>query len=151
MKLNYYKILNKNMVNVFKDVLKNIEINGLKEDHHLYITFKTNDKNVIIPDWLKVKFPYEMTIVIQYEYWNFKVYNNCFNICLSFNNIKCDLKIHFKSVISFADPYANFGLKLINKELDKKQTKQSLQKKYDDQKIDSHKDNIIEFNKFKKN
>ena len=39
MKIDYQNILKKNMINVFKDVLKNIEKNGLSEGHHLYITF----------------------------------------------------------------------------------------------------------------
>ena len=46
MKINYLKILRKNMINVLKDVLTNIKNNGLQEGHHLYITFKTNDKKV---------------------------------------------------------------------------------------------------------
>ena len=54
-----------------------------------------------------------MTIVIQYEYWNYDVANDHFTITLSFSDIKTDLMIPFSSVISFADPYANFGLKLI--------------------------------------
>ena len=41
------------MLNVFRDVLKNIEVNGLQEGHHLYISFKTNNKKVVIPNWLK--------------------------------------------------------------------------------------------------
>ena len=114
MKIDYSKILQDNMLNVLRDVLKNIEKNGLGESHHLYITFKTNNKNVIMPNWLKDKFPNEMTIVIQYEYWNFKLFKNYFKITLSFNNIKSNLEIPFKSVISFADPYANFGLKLFD-------------------------------------
>ena len=43
------------MINVFKDVLKNIEKNGLQEGHHLYITIDTNDKKILIPKWLKRK------------------------------------------------------------------------------------------------
>ena len=148
MKINYSEILKKNMINVLRDVLTNIKKNGLQEGHHLYITFKTNEKKVIIPQWLLDKFPSEMTIVIQYEYWNYEVANDLFKITLSFNDIKTDLIIPFSSVISFADPYANFGLKLIqNKAMDsvnKNKTKQKLKnKEY------SKKDNIIELNKFR--
>ena len=75
MKINYSQILNKNLINVLKDVLLDIITNGLKEGHHLYITFYTNNKT-IIPHWLKDKFPEEMTIVIQHEYWNLKVFEN---------------------------------------------------------------------------
>ena len=142
MKINYLDILNKNMINVFIEVLKNIKKNGLKEGHHLYITFRTNEKKVNIPIWLKNKFPKEMTIVIQYEYWNLMINKTEFKITLSFNDIKSDLTIPFKSVISFADPYANFGLKLINDD-----KKSSVKKN----KIKYNKNNIIDFTEFKKN
>ena len=88
MKINYPDILNKNMINVFIEVLKNIKKNGLKEGHHLYITFRTNEKKVNIPIWLKNKFPKEMTIVIQYEYWNLLINKSDFKITLSFGSLK---------------------------------------------------------------
>ena len=147
MKINYSKILKKNMINVLKDVLTNIKKNGLQKGHHLYITFKTNDKKVIIPQWLSDKFPIEMTIVIQYEYWNYDIANDHFKITLSFNDIKTDLSIPFSSVISFADPYANFGLKLIQHKVtdNKNKTKQKLKtKEY------LKRNNIIDLNKFRK-
>ena len=143
MKIDYSKILKKNMINVLKDVLINIKKNGLQEGHHLYITFKTNNKEVTIPQWLLDKFPSEMTIVIQYEYWNYDVANDHFTITLSFSKIKTDLMIPFSSVISFVDPYANFGLKLIQEKtiIEKNTIKKN--KKY------SKKNNVIEFTKFK--
>ena len=112
MKINYPKILKKNMTNVLKDVLHEVESNGIKEGHSLYITFNTNKNNVTLPKWLKKNHPKEMTIVIQHEYWNLKVLKEKFEILLSFNNLKVNLIIPFESIISFADPYANFGLKI---------------------------------------
>ena len=150
MKINYSQILKKNMLNVFRDVLKNIEVNDLQEGHHLYITFQTDVKKVVIPDWLKAKHPKEMTIIIQYDYWNFKVKNNSFNIGLSFNNIKADIAVPFDAVISFADPYANFGLKLINEEIIKKLSDKKPKRKKTVIKKNKDRDNIIEFQKFKK-
>jgi len=150
MKINYSQILKKNMLNVFRDVLKNIEVNDLQEGHHLYITFQTDVKKVVIPDWLKAKHPKEMTIIIQYEYWNFKVKNDSFNICLSFNDIKADITVPFDAVISFADPYANFGLKLINEEINKKLSDKKPKRKKTVIKKNKDRDNIIEFQKFKK-
>ena len=70
MQIDYPLILQKNMLNVFKEVLKEIETNGLKEGHHLYITFETNNNKIKIPNWLVKKFPTKITIVIQYEYTN---------------------------------------------------------------------------------
>ena len=150
MKINYSEILRKNMSNVLRDVLKNIELNGLQEGHHLYIIFKTDYNKVIIPNWLKAKHPKEMTIIIQYEYWNFKVKNDSFNIGLSFNDIKADITVPFDAVISFADPYANFGLKLINEEINKKLSDKKPKRKKTVIKKNKDRDNIIEFQKFKK-
>ena len=142
MKINYSQILKKNMLNVLRDVLKEIEKNGLLGGHYLYITYKTNAKNVTIPVWLKKKYPEKMTIIIQYEYSNLKVFEKRFEILLSFNNAKIDLSIPYKSVISFADPFANFGLKLNNDIV-----YSELKKNKD---IKNKKNNIVNFNEFKK-
>ena len=146
MKIDYQKILKNNMINVFRDVLLDIEKNGLQKGHHLYITIDTLCKKVEIPNWLKEQYPNEITIVIQYEYWNFKVNKNSFKITLSFNDIKADLDIPYLSIKSFADPYANFGLKLIseNKEV-LNQNKKIVKKKNN-----KNSSNIIDFKKFKK-
>ena len=91
-----------------------------------------------------------MTIVIQYEYWNYDVANDHFKITLSFNDIKTDLIVPFSSVISFADPYANFGLKLIqDKVIDNQNTNKTKQKLKNTEY--SKKGNIIELNKFRNN
>ena len=66
--IEYQNILDKNMLNVLKDILINIRDKGLSNNNHLYITFFTNHKKVEIPNWLKENYPNEMTIVIQYEY-----------------------------------------------------------------------------------
>ena len=141
MKINYDLILKKNMLNVLKDILIEIKKNGLKEGHNLYISIDVNNNKIKMPNWLKQNFPNEITIVIQYEYWNLKINKNSFNITLSFNDVKADLDIPFDSIISFGDTYANFGLKLMN---DKNKVKKEPKTKVKN-------DNIIDFNKFKKN
>ena len=140
MKINYQKHLNKNLINVFKDVLKDFEIIGSQEGHHLYITFDTSNKKVKIPKFLKEKYPKEMTIVIQYEYWNLKVKKNSFSISLSFNNSMVDLDVPYDCIKSFVDPYANFGLKLNNDEQDIKTKKQNVTSS-------DKKNNVIKFKK----
>ena len=148
MKIDYTRILRDNMLNVFREVLLNISKNGLQEDHHLYITFDTNNAKVEIPKWLKEKHPQEMTIVIQYEYWNFIIKKNLFKIGLSFNDIKTNLTIPYDSVISFADPYAKFGLNLAKEEKGKEKIELKTNKKI---KTIKKKNNILEFKKISKN
>ena len=148
--IDYQKILNNNLLNVFIDILKNIEKNGLSGSNHLYITFQTSDSKNTVPDWLLLKYPNEMTIVVQHEYYHLSVHKSYFNIGLSFNNKKTDLKIAYNSIISFADPSSNFGLNYqfynSNKKIDKK--KKKVAKKNTNQDNNS---NVIKFSNFKKN
>ena len=142
--IEYQKILDKNMINVLKDILQNIRDNGLSNNNHLYITFLPNNKIVELPNWLKQKYPQEMTIIIQYEYYDLEINRNNFSITLSFGNIKTNLKINYNAIVSFADPSANFGLILQKSEIKKK-----VDKKLDNNK--SKKDNVINFSNYKKN
>ena len=142
--IEYQKILDKNILNVLKDILINIRDKGLSNNNHLYITFFTNHKNVEIPNWLKQKYPEEMTIVIQYEYYDLEINENNFSISLSFNDIKTNLKIDYNSIVSFADPSANFGLIL-----QQNKTQNKLNKNLEKKKL--NKNNIINFSNFKKN
>ena len=141
--IEYQNILDKNMINVFKDVLISIKDKGLSNNNHLYITFSTKHKNVELPNWLKQKYPNEMTIVIQYEYYDLKINKNNFSISLSFNDINTNLIIDYNSIISFADPSANFGL-ILQKNKSQNKLKKNLKSKK------SKKDNVINFSNYKK-
>ena len=148
--IQYQKILNKNLLNVFIEILKEIEKKGLDGKNHLYVTFATNNPKTSVPDWLLQKYPSEMTIVIQYEYYHLSVNKKNFNIGLSFNNKKCDLIIPFDSIISFADPSSNFGLNYqFNKTTVEDYKKTLVEKKKSVKKKKSS--NVINFTNYKKN
>ncbi|MBD1147953.1 hypothetical protein IDH28_03875 [Pelagibacterales bacterium SAG-MED31] len=148
--IGYQKILNKNLLNVFIEILKEVERKGLDGKNHLYITFATNNSKTSVPDWLLQKYPNEMTIVIQHEYYHLSVNNRNFNIGLSFNNKKCDLSISFDSIISFADPSSNFGLNYpFNKTVFENKKKIIDKKKRPLKKKNSS--NVINFSNYKKN
>ena len=140
--VDYQKILNRNLINVLIDILKEIEKNGLDGNNHLYITFKTNTPKNVVPNWLLQKYQNEMTIIIQHEYYHLSVNKHDFNIGLSFNNKKSDLKISFDSITSFADPSANFGLNYQFNKSDK-----DLKNNEKSQDVS----NVINFSNFKKN
>lgn len=151
--IDYQKILNNNLLNIFIDILKDIKIRGLVGNNHLYVTFSTNNPRNLIPDWLLQKHPNEMTIVIQHEYYNLSVNKNDFNIGLSFNNKKSDLKISYDSIISFADPSANFGLnyKFNQSYNDKKGKLDKKKKNVKNNKEADDSSNVVNFSNFKKN
>ena len=137
--INYEIILKKNLKNVLIDILHLIKENS--EDYQLYITFSTTHKNIKIPNWLKKKYPDNMTIVLENEFYDLFVFDKYFSVTLSFNNIKAEIEVDYDSIISFADPKSNFGLILnnIKKEKDEKIKK-----------VDNEKNNIIDFSNYQK-
>ena len=82
----------------------------LPGNHHFYITFKTTAPGVDIPKHLIVRFPDEMTIVLQNKFWDLKVHDTAFEVGLTFNAIPARLFIPFASITGFVDPAVNFAL-----------------------------------------
>ena len=85
-------------------------LDSLPGDHHFYITFRTNAPGVQIADYLKDKFPEEMTIVVQHQYWDFKVFEDRFQVILKFGGDPQHLSIPFSALTRFFDPSVNFGM-----------------------------------------
>lgn len=83
---------------------------GLPGQHHFYITFRTHDNGVEIPKYLMEKYPEEMTIVLQHQFFGLRVDEDGFTVMLSFNGKQERLRIPFSSVSTFADPSVNFAL-----------------------------------------
>jgi hypothetical protein len=83
---------------------------GLPGNHHFYITFKTGVPGVAVPEYLSERYPDEMTIVLQYQFWDLLVDDEHFEVALSFNDVREKLYIPFEAVTGFADPSVKFGL-----------------------------------------
>ncbi|MCB1650489.1 MAG: hypothetical protein KDI46_00385 [Alphaproteobacteria bacterium] len=79
-------------------------------EHHFYITFLTDYPGVDIPDYLRDRYPGEMTIVLQYQFSDLKVDDKAMQVTLSFNNVPEKLTIPLAAISIFADPSVNFAL-----------------------------------------
>jgi hypothetical protein len=99
---------------VVREVLKRTEENGLLGQHHFYLTFKTHDPGVEIPDHLRERYPDEMTIVLQNKFWDFHVYDDKFEVTLTFQKLPATLVIPFAALTAFADHGVRFGLQFSN-------------------------------------
>ena len=86
---------------------------GLPGEHHFYVTFRTDQLGVTIPPRLLAKYPEEMTIVLQHQFWDLKVEpeQGRFSVGLSFGGIASILVIPFAALTGFADPHVRFGLR----------------------------------------
>ena len=95
---------------VMRKVLAEVARTGLPGNHHFFITFLTGAPGVRISPRLREKYPEQMTIVIQFQYWDLKVNDNGFEIGLSFSDVPERLEIPFSAVRGFYDPSVNFEL-----------------------------------------
>lgn len=96
---------------VIRKVLSETAATGhLPGDHHFFITFLTNAPGVRISQHLKSKYPEEMTIVIQHQFWDLKITESLFEICLSFSDTPERLVIPFNAIRGFYDPAVSFEL-----------------------------------------
>lgn len=99
------------MRGVVKKVLTEVaSVGALPGEHHFYVTFDTGAAGVQLSKRMKEKYPDEMTIVVQHQFWDLKTTDMTFSIGLSFNEIPEMLVIPFAAITGFFDPYVQFGL-----------------------------------------
>jgi uncharacterized protein len=97
---------------VVRRVLSEAARNGLPGEHHFNISFKTNAPGVGLPAAMRKKYPEEMTIILQHEFWDLAVEADGFEVSLNFSRKAERLKIPFDAIVGFNDPSVPFGFKL---------------------------------------
>lgn len=108
--LQYDVMVENALRGVVREALVHAADHGLPGEHHFYITFRSDHPLVEMPEHLRNRYPREMTIVLQYQFWDLDVGEEAFAVTLSFNNRSERLMIPFEAVIAFADPSVRFGL-----------------------------------------
>ena len=116
--IDYGTLMHKAMRTLIFDVLKDVEKNGLPGEHHFFITFDTTVEGVEISQWLRQRYPEEMTIVIQHWFDGLDVKQDGFSITLNFGDQPEPLVIPFLSILTFVDPSVEFGLRFEQNEDD---------------------------------
>src|SRR5271167_453165 len=97
---------------VVRKVLADTARNGLVGDHHFNIAFKTHAPGVVAPAVVKQRFPDEMSIILQHEFWDLVVTQDAFEVSLNFSRKPERLIVPFDSITGFTDPSVPFGFKL---------------------------------------
>ncbi len=83
----------------------------LSGDHHFYITFKTAAPGVTLPRELLARYPDEMTIVLQHEYWDLAPGETFFSVTLRFGGQPKSLAIPYAAITHFRDPGVEYRLR----------------------------------------
>ncbi len=108
--LRYDRMVEQALRGVVRQAVEEVMETGLPGDHHFYITFMTDFPGVSIPSYLRDRYPGEMTIVLQYQFYDLEVDDEKLGVTLSFNNVPERLVIPLGAITIFADPSVNFAL-----------------------------------------
>ena len=108
--LRYDKMVESALRGVVRQAVEEVIESGLPGDHHFFITFITDYPGVKIPDYLRERYPGEMTIVLQYQFHDLMVNDERLEVTLSFNNVPERLVVPLSAITIFADPSVNFAL-----------------------------------------
>jgi len=97
--MNYEQMTQLALRGVVRDAVRRvIREDGLPGAHHFYITFMTRYPGVDIDDGLAAKYPDEITIVLEHQYWDLNAYETEFEVTLKFGGIPKYLKVPYHAI-----------------------------------------------------
>lgn len=109
--IDYGKLMHHAMRGLIRQVLNDVRDHGLPGAHHFFITFDTRHPDAELADWLRERYPTEMTVVMQHWYDNLEVTEEGFGITLNFGDAPEPLYIPYDAIKTFVDPSVEFGLR----------------------------------------
>jgi hypothetical protein len=115
-RFHYDALVDDALRSVVRRVLTQVAEKGLPGSHHFYISFRSTDPGVVLPDYLRAKYPEEMTIVLQHQYWDLILAPDHFEVTVSFNKQQERIKVPFAALSAFVDPSVRFGLQFDRKD-----------------------------------
>lgn len=109
--INYGRMMQLAMQGLLKDILERVALEGLPGKHHFFITFDTTHPGVDMAEWLKERYPEEITIVMQDWFDGLSVMPDRFTVTLNFGNNPEPMVVPFDAIKTFVDPSVEFGLR----------------------------------------
>lgn len=116
--IDYGNLMHRAMRNLIQDVLTDVAENGLPGAHHFFITFETTHPDVELADWLRERYPTEMTVVMQHWFADLEVSDEGFAVTLNFGDNPERMFIPYDAIQTFVDPSVEFGLRFETQEQD---------------------------------
>ena len=111
--IDYGNLMHQAMLDLVRTVLRNVERDGLPGKHHFFITVDTNHTGVAMPDWLRSRYPEEITVILQNWFTDLKVDGKGFAVTLSFSNQPEPIYVPFAAIRGFLDPSVEFNLRFV--------------------------------------
>ncbi|HUF77725.1 MAG TPA: ClpXP protease specificity-enhancing factor SspB [Thermoanaerobaculia bacterium] len=109
--LDYHAMVQRALRAVVREALAVAAEQGLPGDHHFFVSFRTGAPGVVLPGFLRDRFPEEVTIVLQHRFWELEVDDEAFSVTLDFDASRHRLGVPWEAVTAFVDPAAELALR----------------------------------------
>ncbi len=116
--IDYGNLMHRAMRGLIQQVLCDVRDNGLPGAHHFFITFDTTHPEAELADWLRDRYPSEMTVVMQNWYDALEVTDEGFSVTLNFGDAPERLHVPYDAIKTFVDPSVEFGLRFETQDVD---------------------------------
>jgi hypothetical protein len=109
--LDYHGMVQRALRGVLREALEVAAEQGMPGEHHFYLSFRTRDPGVVVPPFLGDRYPEEVTVVLQRQFWDLHVDDEGFSVTLAFDASRHRLGVPWDAVTAFIDPAAEFALR----------------------------------------
>lgn len=109
--LDYHSMVQRALRRVLREALEVAAGEGLPGEHHFYVSFRTGAPGVVVPGYLRDRYPEEVTIVLQHQYWELDIDDDGFGVTLAFDGSRQRVEVPWDAVTAFIDPVAEFALR----------------------------------------
>lgn len=109
--LDYPRWITEALRVVARRALEHVEHEGLPEEHHFLLSFRTRGEGVRLPAFLRDQYPEEVTVVLQHQYWDLVVDEEAFSVTLTFAGARHRIFVPWPALTAFADPAAQLALR----------------------------------------
>ena len=116
--IDYGTLMHRAMRGLIQEVLMDVAATGLPGAHHFFITFDTTHPEAELADWLRERYPSEMTVVMQHWFDALEVGDTGFGVTLNFGEAPERLYVPYEAIRTFVDPSVEFGLRFETQESD---------------------------------
>ncbi len=116
--IDYGKLMHRAMRSLIQEVLRDVQQDGLPGAHHFFITFDTTHLDARLADWLRERYPDEMTVVMQNWFDALEVTDEGFSVTLNFGDAPENLYVPYDAIRTFVDPSVEFGLRFESQDED---------------------------------
>ncbi len=116
--IDYGSLMHRALRGLIDEVLTDVAEHGLPGAHHFFITFDTRHPNAKLADWLRERYPEEMTVVLQHWFDGLETAEEGFGVTLNFGDNPERLYVPYDAIRTFVDPSVEFGLRFESHEPD---------------------------------